>query len=687
VPATAPTAGDISVGTVLQGGEPSGVSYGIDLTSLTRHAFVGGLTGSGKTNTIFSLLREADRTGIPFLVIEPAKTEYRALIDHPDLGKRVRVFTAGRLSVSPLLLNPFEVPEGTSVSEHLDLLRAAFSAAFGMWTPLPQILERCLHAVYVDRGWDLRTNANRRLAEGDDPTDAFPTVSDLVAKVTDVVPTLGYDDRVAHDMQAALVTRLDALRTGGKGAMLDVARSISIAELLSAPTVIELEALADEGDKAFLTALLVIRLAEHRRSAGQVDGLRHLLVIEEAHRLLSNVGRASEGEADPRGQAVETFSNLLSEIRAYGQGVIIADQVPVRLAPDVLKNTNLKIAHRTVSYDDRQALAGAMAMDDEQSQALTTLAVGEAAVFSSGDDTPLLVRIPLAKDPLSPTPPRDPVVAKHMAAWRKKAGIEHLFLHRPSCAETCAGAPEACDAARVAVGLEVVQRAVSRLATSLVEDSTALERQWDDLLSVVRPRRPIGVADPAYLRAIAGHAADWYAGRRGAQHGWAYGATATLAADLRGVLLDRLAPKPAKAQTAKLRSAFQGTARRLFGREEAPYPACEQVCTNGLCLYRSAVADLVLSGRYRPAWQDADARDGRSEDGNRRATWSVCQDAGYELVQFPEPDLPAKTNATITAAARRACVCFEQQMLADDPVKVPRTSRRVLARVLAEAGL
>jgi DNA helicase HerA-like ATPase len=95
-----------------------------------------------------------------------------------------------------------------------------------------------------------------------------------------------------------------------------------------------------------------------------------------------------EGEANPRGKAVETFTNLLSEVRAYGQGVIIADQIPVRLASDVIKNTSLKITHRIVSADDRLALAAAMAMKQQQSHALASLRAGEAVVFGDGDDAP-----------------------------------------------------------------------------------------------------------------------------------------------------------------------------------------------------------------------------------------------------------------------------------------------------------
>src|SRR5262249_45050366 len=147
---------------------------------------------------------------------------------------------------------------------------------------------------------------------------------------------------------------------------------------------------------------------------------------------------------NPRGEAVQTFSNMLSEIRAYGQGVVIADQVPVRLAPDVIKNTNLKIAHRVVSADDRAALGGAMAMAEAQAKALTSLAVGEAAVFSGGDDNPLLVRFPLIKDGLSATPPADARVEAHMARWRELGRWGELFAARAFCTRTCA-TPATCE--------------------------------------------------------------------------------------------------------------------------------------------------------------------------------------------------------------------------------------------------
>ncbi|MGW1710953.1 helicase HerA domain-containing protein [Streptomyces sp. NPDC002206] len=125
------------VGQVLKHHRATGGRYQVPLKSLTRHVFIPGTTGSGKTNTIMGLLLEASAHGVPFLVIEPAKAEYRSLISHPVLGRDIQIFTAGKATVGPFVLNPFEVPASTTVSEHLDLLRAVFTASFGMWTPLP----------------------------------------------------------------------------------------------------------------------------------------------------------------------------------------------------------------------------------------------------------------------------------------------------------------------------------------------------------------------------------------------------------------------------------------------------------------------------------------------------------------------------------------------------------------------
>jgi hypothetical protein len=676
----------ISLGMVVLRGRPTQRMYQVSSKGLTRHAFITGVTGAGKSNTIFHLLKQAR---VPFLVIEPAKAEYRSLLNEPALkGKGMRIYTLGDELTSPFRLNPFEVLSGTRVSEHLDLLRAVFAASFGMWTPLPQVLEQCLNQIYEDRGWDISADVNRRLDQGTLSVDAFPTLTDLANKVRDLVGTLGYGEEVTGNIRAALETRVNGLRAGGKGRMLDVQRSLPIESLLAAPTVLELEYLGDDDDKAFVMGLLLIRLAEHRRAGGESSDLRHLLIIEEAHRLLANVApKTSEEQANARGKAVETFANLLSEVRAYGQGIIVADQVPVKLAPDVIKNTTLKIVHRMVAADDRTMLAGAMAMSERQSRSLATLVRGsttsQAVVFSEGDDTPLLVEVPKAKDEVQSAPPSQTAVAQYMTQFRAPPEMRMLFLPSVGCSDACMDSDYACQAARRLVADSGFQRTFARVVLSTIENPRALDRMWPDLISEVRAKRPATIDESALLRCLVAHASYWYVSRRGTQAGWTYSKTQELADLLHQVLKEQVERPGVDGSRAR----FQRVALDLHGRTYNPYPACAEVCTQPgpLCLYRYAAADKVPSSRNSGIWRVNIAALERTEN-ESSVLWKQCQDAAFELVEWPEGDVPPQELEGVRQAAVRTALCFAQQMLASDSETTPRVKLRYLATLLEEAN-
>jgi hypothetical protein len=674
----------VTLGQVVLRRRPVQETYAIRRRDLTRHVFVAGVTGAGKSNTIFYLLKQAGRAGVPFLVIEPAKTEYRSLLDDPELASPLQVFTPANERVSPFRLNPFEVLPGTPVSTHIDLLRSVFAASFGMWTPLPQVLERCLHAIYQDKGWDVASDRNSRLDDRADRASAFPTLTDLAAKVEEVTVQLGYEDRVTADIRAALLTRIEGLRTGGKGRMLDVRCSLPMSLLMEQPTVLELEGMGDDDDKAFMMGLLLIRLVEFRRAVGPTGELRHLLVVEEAHRLLANVGMHSRPEdANPRGKAVETFANLLSEIRAYGQGVVIADQVPVKLAPDVIKNTNLKFAHRTVAADDRITLAGAMAMNERQTEALATLPRGQAAVFSEGDDAPILVQVPLARQQAGAIP-TDEQVARHMGGLPALQTSSSLFLPLAACAETCAGNKQACRTARQIVGVHTFQRNFARLVQSVLEDASALDRLWPELVALVRARRSRLMEESELLPALSTHAADWYAEHRGAQASWTFSETEQLATHLRQLLLAHVGGR----DKDEVQDTFRQTAHKLLARPFDPFPACSRICPQQppVCLYRYVVADLIASGEFGGAWPIAERADAQNPEGGRWQTLALCADAASELIELAGPEWLAEAAQAADAAGRRAALCFAQQMLANHPGKSPLRRRQIMDLLIKEAN-
>ena len=369
--------------------------YYMEKNDFTRHALIIGITGGGKTNTSKSILDTLwNKEKVPFMVIESAKREYWELRNLKGF-EDVLVFTLGAEASETSVkyrINPFETNANISLQTHIDYLLSTFKAAFDLYPPMPYILEKAVYEIYDDRGWDIVENKNRYgLTE-------YPTLSDLYNKIDVIVENMGYHQEVQSNVKAALQARVYSLMIGGKGAMLNTSKSVPIQELLSRPVVMELEDLGDDETKSFVIGILLVQLYEYRKSlmTKGSKNLSHILMIEEAHRLLKNVSEGGEG-GNTRAKSVEFFCNLLAEIRTFGQGIIIADQIPTKLAPDTIKNTNLKIVHRTVALEDREAMGRAMNMDVEQIDYLSSLRRGYAAVYAEGDNKPKCVKLPLVK--------------------------------------------------------------------------------------------------------------------------------------------------------------------------------------------------------------------------------------------------------------------------------------------------
>lgn len=426
----------VPVGRIMTTDRVSDQSVAIDINELTKHGLVAGATGSGKTNTLFSLLSKLWRDfRIPFMVLEPTKAEYRSF--SKSLIPEILVFTLGEEtpgSSSPFRLNPFQFPEGVSLQSHISYLSAVFNASFVMYSPMPYVLEECLHEIYRDKGWVLISSKNKQgKARG-----AYPTLTDLYNKIDEVVDRLGYEARITMDIKSALKTRINNLRIGGKGLMLDTPESIFFENLMNMPVVLELKYMGNDDEKTFVMGLVLTALYEHYEAGAFVENsshkLKHLTLIEEAHRLLKNVPteKASEDASNMKGKAVETFCNILSEIRAYGEGVLVAEQIPSKLAPDILKNTNFKVLHRIVSKEEREVIGHTMNLDEAQLRHVATLNQGEAVFFREGFDRPYLIKVDQAAIETAAGAISSQEIHKKMLSGFYKTALPLLFRY-PYC--------------------------------------------------------------------------------------------------------------------------------------------------------------------------------------------------------------------------------------------------------------
>jgi DNA helicase HerA-like ATPase len=424
-PERAGGSGTIAVGEVLDSGQRPAGPFVLPLDSLNRHVFVCGATGSGKSQTVRTLLEAATGAGIPWLVVEPAKAEYRlmaARLAGPDgtgAGAvqvvRIRPGESDAIAAGLNPLEPAPDSEGRRfpLQTHADLVKALFIASFRSDEPFPQVLSAALTRVYEDAGWDLALGET----VNPDANPSYPDLTDLQRAAIRIVQEIGYSQRVTDDVLGFIKVRLSGLRLGTTGRFLVGGHQLDFGRLLRTNAVLEIEDVGDDSDKAFLMGTVLIRLVEHLRMAdrggadrggadrggadrggadpGGRGGLRHLTVIEEAHRLLRRQeGSGGAGSGGAAGHAVEMFAGLLAEIRAYGEGLIIAEQIPDRLIQDVIKNTAVKITHRLPAADDRDAVGATMNMTKAQNRFLVTLKPGEAAVFADGMDYPLLTQMP-----------------------------------------------------------------------------------------------------------------------------------------------------------------------------------------------------------------------------------------------------------------------------------------------------
>lgn len=388
----------IDFGKLLYGGTPVDIPYHLTLSDLSKHTLLSGINGSGKTNTVMAILN-AISSKLPFLIIEPAKTEYVDwAIEHNKLhpNNPVTIYMPGcktyrdkatrqPVKLTDLKLNPFEPvwldkDQEPNVLSHIDRLKSTFAAAFPMYDILPVLMEDLIYSIYQNKSTDWLS------AEPVYGETMPPTLNSMSVGVDKVISNRQYEQRIEQNMKACLNTRIDSLKRGWKGKMLNTVRSTSWQELFERPVIINLSYVGDDVDKGFFMSVILQFLYEYRTALAEIGKVdfntntcRHLTIIEEAHRVMMKCDKPDM----PQYKTSMMFSNMLSEIRAYGEGMFLVDQVPTRLIPDAIKNTNTKITHRLVAEDDVKAVAEAMGLSKEQRHIIPKLMVGECVVSTS----------------------------------------------------------------------------------------------------------------------------------------------------------------------------------------------------------------------------------------------------------------------------------------------------------------
>lgn len=372
---------NIQIGRLLTN-DSTKVVIGCPEKAFTKHALIVGTPGSGKTTFSVNLLLQFARRGIPFLAIEPTKSEYRAMIDAiPGL----RIFTPGNNSISPYIINPFIPPKGIRVEQYIPSLASAFKAAFSMPSPLDMIFLKAIRSCYIKYGWKDYSML------GDNDVQLFG-LYEFILVFKQLMAQTNYSKDARGNIESAGLLRLTNLIEQNSN-IYDTINTVPIEDLLTAPTVLELNSIDNAEQKSLIMALLLINICIYTKHNHIGDGeLKNVILIDEAHVLLGqNTSNGEEGKADSQATTIKALQDMIAEIRSYGTSIIIADQSPTKVSRAVVANTDIKVSFRLVQSVEKELIADSTNMDENAQAGLSRLRPGEAYVYYSQMNTPQIV--------------------------------------------------------------------------------------------------------------------------------------------------------------------------------------------------------------------------------------------------------------------------------------------------------
>ena len=374
----------IHLGKIYNLGQQTETKVKLDVNSLSMHTFITGSTGAGKSNALYHLISEIRRIGIPFLIVEPAKGEYKKVF------KDVRCFGTNPKQGEILKINPFSFPEEIHVLEHIDRIVEIFNVCWPMYAAMPAVLKDSIEQAYIAAGWDLDTSENTKIP------GLFPTFDDVLRELNITINKSDYSTDTKGDYIGSLSTRLKSLTNGMNGRIF-VSDELDLADLFDRNAVIDISRIGAMETKSLIMGLIVLKLQEYRMAkASEMNSpLKHITVLEEAHNLLKKTSTEQSAESSNMiGKSVEMLTNTIAEIRTYGEGFVIVDQAPSLLDTAAIRNTNTKIVLRLPESTDRELTGKAIALKETQFGELSKLPTGVAAVYQNDWQEAVLCTLP-----------------------------------------------------------------------------------------------------------------------------------------------------------------------------------------------------------------------------------------------------------------------------------------------------
>jgi hypothetical protein len=328
--------------------------FTLDFNDLTKHIVIIGSTGSGKSTTAKRIVEECIKANLPVLIFD-WHNEYREFV------KRYggEVYTPG-LEESGFTISPLDPFATKDLAEHIALITDIFAENYSLTHPQAFMLREAIRDVLLDH-------------EG-------PHSLSEVVEAIESAPIRSYYD---NETKMALLRRLKPLTEGQAGRALGGKASISIPDLLGKVVAIELAHFRESETRRIFASFILKMIYDYRVAAGESE-LRHICVIEEA----SNIVPYRDPRTPP-----SIGEKMVSELRKFGEGLIMICQFPSQVSHGIMKNSATRICHRIGGIEEEKIVMDLIGLTQDQFLRIKYLKPGQAVVYVSNYASPFLIYV------------------------------------------------------------------------------------------------------------------------------------------------------------------------------------------------------------------------------------------------------------------------------------------------------
>jgi hypothetical protein len=381
---------------VLVGTLENGSPVYLPTDALTRHTFITGKTGVGKSTTIRNIVKQVYDQGIPILIVDPVKVDYESMVvDKLKCENKIIDFKNEdrwlQFNIFVPAPNITLYAHSTVVAKALSLLCPTTPVAYELWLSM---IRKC----YLEKLKEVTSTENDR-SELNDIVLATITGAQLV-NCPEIIPT--YDD--LNKSGLAWIKQLPGVGTEWlndaiayferrfeimQGSMLrwifsPTDKQKSIFPLFQTTYLVELYHILDETEANAIFALIMALLFEYRLSEGPKDRCVHLTVVEELHRLAPANPRTFGKDVinSPEAEIGKLLARALGELRDRGEALIVSEQSSVKIFADAMINTVTRIIHGVSYGPDIENISQSLSLSSRERDHLSFLQVNQEYGYS-----------------------------------------------------------------------------------------------------------------------------------------------------------------------------------------------------------------------------------------------------------------------------------------------------------------